>query len=72
MYDCRDTARRFFKEEYAKTIEPYTQLIKKVMEANKLDEMRALLKISETSIYQDSGMAQMLFMSATVDLIDPS
>ena len=72
LYECRDTAKRFFREEYAEKLKPYTQLIQAVMKANKLDVIPALLKISETETYNDNGMTQMLFMAATVELIEPS
>lgn len=72
LYKCRDTAKRFYKKEFNKTIEPYKIEIKQVMEKHKTDEIKALLKISETKLYQDSGMAQMLFMAAMVELIEPS
>lgn len=70
LYECRDTAKRFFKDEYPETLMPYTDILKKVMKANDLDEIKSLLKISETNMYQDSAMAQLLFMAATVELIE--
>lgn len=72
LYECRDTAKRFFREEYAEKLKPYTHIIQAVMKANKLDVIPALLKISETETYNDNGMTQMLFMAATVELIEPS
>jgi len=41
-----------------------------VMEAKKIDIIPALLEISETETYQSDGMAQMMFMAATVELIE--
>lgn len=72
LYHCRDTAKSFFGDEFAEKIKPYTHLLTQVMAVNKLDEVQALLKISETNTYQDSGMAQMMFLAATVELIEPS
>ena len=72
LYDCRKTAKRFFKEEYQTKLEPYTDLIKETMMENNLEELPALLKISETLLYHDNPMAQMMFMAATVELIEPS
>lgn len=47
-------------------------LIKAVMKANKIEEIPALLKISQTQTYQDSDIGQMMFMAAVVELIEPS
>ena len=72
LYECRDTAKRFFRDNYAEKLEPYKDLIQAVMKANDLEEIPALLKISKTHTYQDNPMAQMMFMAATVELIEPS
>ena len=72
LYECRDTAKRFFREEYAEKLKPYTHIIQAVMKANNLEVIPALLKISETETYSGNGMTQMLFMAATVELIEPS
>jgi len=37
-----------------------------------LEEIPALLKISQTETYQENPMGQMLFMAAVVELIEPS
>jgi hypothetical protein len=71
LYECRDTARRFFKDEYKDKLEPYTHIIKAVMKANNLEEIPALLKISKTNTYQENAMGQMMFMAAVVELIEP-
>jgi phage I-like protein len=72
LYDCRDTARAFFKEKYKEKLKPYTHILKQVMKANNLEEIPALLKISETEHYQENGMAQMMYMAAVVELIEPT
>jgi hypothetical protein len=72
LYKCRDTAKRFFKDEYPAKIDPYRIIVKKVMKANKVDEIGALLIIGKTNAYQNNGMAQMLFMATIVELIEPS
>jgi len=72
LYECRDIAKRFFKDEYKTKLEPYTHIIKAVMKANNLEEIPALLKISQTETYQENPMGQMLFMAAVVELIEPS
>jgi hypothetical protein len=72
LYKCRDTAKAFFKEEYKQKLEPYTYILKEVMKANKIEEIPALLKISQTEHYQENGMVQMMYMAAVVELIEPS
>jgi hypothetical protein len=54
LYNCRDTAKRFYRDTYKQELEPYTHIIKEVMKANDLEEIPALLKISATSIYIES------------------
>ena len=72
LYECRDTAKRFFREEYAAKLKPYIHIITAVMKANELDELQAILKISKTETYQENGMTQMLFMAAAVEIMEPS
>lgn len=72
LYECRDTAKAFFKEQYKEKLQPYTHILKEVMKANNLEEIPALLKISKTQHYQENGMAQMMYMAAVVELIEPS
>jgi hypothetical protein len=70
LYHCRDTAKRFLREEYPVKIKPYTDLIQAVMKANKIDVIPALLMLSKTETYQEDGMQQMMFMAATVELLE--
>lgn len=72
LYECRDTAKRFFREEYAEKLKPYMHIIQEVMKANELEVLEAILKISKTKTYLDDGMVQMLFMAAAVELMEPS
>lgn len=72
LYECRDVAKRFFKEEYSSRLQPYIHIIKEVMVKHNINELEALLIISKTHAYQDSGMAQMLFMAGVVELIEPT
>lgn len=72
LYECRDTAKAFFREEYQEKLKPYLHILEQVMAANKLDVIPALLKISEAQHYQENGMAQMMYMAAVVELIEPS
>lgn len=72
LHECRDTAKAFFKEQYKESLQPYTHILKEVMKANNLKAIPALLKISNTQHYQENGMAQMMYMAAVVELIEPS
>src|SRR5665648_372262 len=71
LYEGRDTAKRFFRDEYQEKIKPYSHILSAVMKANNLDEIPALLKISETKTYQENAMGQMMFMAAVVEMIEP-
>ena len=72
LYEYRDTAKRFFREEYAEKLKPYNELIKQVMKANNLEVLGAILKISETRTYLEDGMVQLLFLAAAVEMMEPS
>ena len=72
LYECRDAAKFLFKEEYNDKLKPFIHIIKQTMSANKVDAIPSLLIISKTRMYQESGMAQMLFMAAIVEIIEPS
>ncbi len=72
MKKCRDTAKRFFKDEFPEKLQPYTEILEGVMKGKCIDEIPALLEISKTETYQADGMTQMMFMAATVELIESS
>jgi len=68
--NCSDTAKRFFKDTFPEKVKPYMEIIRGVMEAKKIDTIPALLVISKTEAYESDGMVQMMFMAATVELIE--
>lgn len=70
LYNCRDTAKRYLREEYEVKIQPYKHIIKEVMKSNNVDELEALLMVSDTKTYQENKFGQMMFLAATVDLIE--
>ena len=72
LYECRDTAKKFYGKDFKSKLEPYTKIVKDVMQARHLDVIPALLLISKSETYNSSGMVQMMFMAATVELIEPS
>lgn len=45
LYDCRDTAKRFFKDEYLNKIKPYQELIKADMLIEELNEQLRLYNV---------------------------
>lgn len=75
LYECRDAAKSFArltKKPYIETLKPYMHIVEQVMKANRVDHLDALLIISKTQTYQEEGMAQMKFMAAVVELMEPS
>lgn len=75
LYECRDTAKKLAKIQgvtFKSAISQYTTIIEAVMESKELKPLEALLFISETKTYKESGMAQMMFMAALTELLEPS
>ena len=70
LQQCKDAAESLLGEKYPKAIKPYKDLIRAVMKANKIGPVKALLMISKTESYAENEMAQVMFMSAVVDLIE--
>ena len=70
MYDCRDTAKKFYKDEYDKKIKWYVDILKAIMLTENLDELKAFLFVSELEHIKDEGTALMFFAAATVELIE--
>jgi hypothetical protein len=70
LYDYRDTAKRFFKDDFQNKIAPYQKIIRGVMEKQQLEVIPALLKISKTELYESDGMIQLLFVAAATELME--
>jgi len=70
LYNCRDTAKRFFADKYEEKLIPYKNAIKKHQETFKLDVLESVLEISNFESLRDNGMATMLLMAAAVELIE--
>lgn len=70
MYDCQDTAKKLFKDEYPDKISWYVTTLRGVMEKEKLGELKAVLFVSELDSVKDNGMAIILFMAAAVEIIE--
>ena len=72
IYRCRDTAKRFFKDEFEEKILPYKQVISGVSKEKKIGELEAMMKICDDEVIKNNGWTLMLLMAATVELIEPS
>jgi hypothetical protein len=72
LYHVRDTAKRFHGGEFQEKLKPYSHIIKEVMKANNINELKALLRVSNTKHYQENGFAQMMFIASVVEMIEPS
>jgi len=70
LYECNDTAKKFFRDEYPEKIKFYKEAIGRVMKDHNCDTLQAVIKISKLPSMVDNGMAIMMFMSAAVDLIE--
>lgn len=70
MSEYRDTAKRFFGDEFQVKIAPFQENIKKVMERDKCDAIHAILTISKLPHYESDGMIQLLYVSASVELME--
>lgn len=71
LYECRDTAKRFFKEEFYERIKPYQHLIQAVQKRQDKEVLPAMMECIKIST-GDEGMKMMMFMAAAVELIEPS
>ncbi len=75
LYQCRDSAKSLCKmqnKDFFETVKPYKDIIEKIMVANKEQPIPALLTISQTKTYQESGMDQLFFMAAVTEIMEPS
>lgn len=70
LYQCRDTAKRFFKDEFKAKIEPYKQIIIKFNKAKGTDTLESVIEIAQNHI--TDGMGQMMLFAAAVEMIEPS
>jgi len=69
MYNCQETAMKFFKEEYPVKVKGYVDILKTVMAKENLEELKAVLFVSKLDSVKHNGMAIMMFMAAAVEII---
>lgn len=68
---ARDTAKRFFGNDFAQKIEPHQHIIREVMKSNNItNELEALLLISQTNVFKDNAFTQILFYAAAVEMME--
>jgi len=73
LYQCRDTAKRFYRDEFKDKIEPYKECIRKYMVNSGKDELLSVMEICEIDEIKDKGgFAIIMFMAAATELIEPS
>lgn len=76
LYECRESAKliaKFNNRDYHEMLKDYNEIIRKVMSDMNLDVIPAILEISKTKTYnQQSGVTQVLFMAAAVEIMESS
>jgi hypothetical protein len=71
LYRCRDTAKRFFGNDFQDKIEPYKQVISGVAKDKGIGELEATMKICDDDVIKNNGWTVLLLMAAAVELIEP-
>jgi len=72
LYQCRDTAKRFFRDEYEAKLKPYKNIIESHQKKFNLDVLPSVLELCSLESVRDNGMAIMLFMAAAVEMVEHS
>lgn len=72
LYQCRDTAKRFFRDEYEVKLKPYKNIIEAHQKKFNLDVLPSVLELCSFESVRDNGMATMLFMAAAVEMVESS
>ncbi len=72
LYECRDTAKRFYKDEFTEKIKPYSEILEKVKKAKGIDTLQSALKIASLESMKEDGFGTMMLFAATVEMLEPS
>ena len=72
LYKCRDTAKRFFRDEYPEKLRTYKNIIEAHQKKFSIDVLPSVYEICSWESVRDDGMMTILFMAAAVELIEPS
>jgi len=70
LYECRDTAKRFFRDDYDLKLKPYKNAIQTHQKRFNIEVLQSVTEICSFESVRDNGMAVMLFMAAAVELIE--
>ena len=71
LYECRDTAKGFYRDEYEAKLKPYRNIIEAHQKKFNLEVLPSVLELCSFESVRDNGMATMLFMAAAVEIIEP-
>lgn len=69
LYQMRDTAKRFFKEEWPDKMREWRSVIEAVMRREKIDELEAAMKICKDA---NHGFTTIIVMATVCEMIEPS
>ena len=74
LYECRDTCKKLWGDEWKKQVEFHTNIIKAAMQKHKIDnEIEAAIKLVEDCESMDgSGVFAMKCFAVAVELVEPS
>lgn len=72
LYQCRDTAKLFFRDKYEVKLKPYRNIIDAHQKKFNLEVLPSVLELCSLESVRDNEMATMLFMAAAVEMIERS
>lgn len=72
LYECRDTARKFFKGDFPERIKFYKEVIQAYQSKHGTEVIPSVTAICGFDAVKGEAMAVMMFMAAAVELIEPS
>jgi hypothetical protein len=72
LYRSRDSIKRFYGDEFEKTIEPYKQCLAGYMQDHNCNEIGAVLGMCQDEVISKNGWTVMLIMAAGVEMVEPS
>jgi 2-succinyl-5-enolpyruvyl-6-hydroxy-3-cyclohexene-1-carboxylate synthase len=72
LYQMRDTARRFFKDEWPAKQREWRPIIEAAMEQDKIGELEAAMKICKVLSEADQGFSVIVVMGTVCEMIEPT
>jgi len=70
LYECRDTAKRFFGSEFNDAVKPYKNVLLDHKKASGKETLECLIDCLKSDSIQGNGMAVLMFNAAAVELIE--